>query len=888
MVCAVNVDGTRHTVEEGTNLLVFLKSAGKDIPSLCFHPRLSETGACRLCIVRTNKYGITTSCTLKTEEGLEIITEDEELSTLRKSVFELLVNSLNPDCENCPKDGECELQRISKQLGMPLRKTSESLPVDNSPPPFIYNPNRCIRCFRCIKACDEIQGKGILSFSSRGKNMLITTGYSSWNKSRCDGCGECIQMCPTSALMEKEISAHKISETETKKTTCPYCGVGCQINVNLKNNKIVRVTGSEESPNNGSLCVKGRFGLDGLTREERLTSPLVRKNGELEKISWEEALNLIAEKLAYIKKKYSPDSICGLSSAKCTNEENYIFQKFMRVTIGTNNIDHCARLCHASTITGLVHAFGSGAMTNSIWEIEHAGAILVTGSNTTEAHPVIATFIKRAVKNHGAKLIVVDPREIDLTRYATLHLQQKNGTDVAWLNGMMHVIISEKLYDKRFVESRTENFEELKKVVMEYTPGLVESITGIPKDTIIEAARVFATAKSASIVYSMGITQHTTGTDNVLSIANLAMLTGNVGKLYSGVNPLRGQNNVQGACDMGALPNVYPGYQNVDKPEIRKKFERAWKAKLPNKPGLTVVEMFNGVLEGSVKAMYIMGENPAMSDPNLSHMREALKQIEFLVVQDIYLSETCEYAHVVLPAASPLEKEGTFTNTERRILPVHKVTNPPSGTLEDWKIICTLSEKMGYPMEYSSESEIMKEASSLIPIYSGFSYDRIHSKPQWPITSKEHPGTPFLHEKSFPQGKGLFSPADYVSPAEQPDKNYPFILSTGRILFHYHTGTISRRSKFLTAYTNEPYVEINPQNAKELSVSNSETVKVSTPRGSIVLKAIYSSRVLPGCIFIPFHFREAAANLLTNDALDPLAKIPEFKVAKAKCRVEKL
>ncbi len=883
----VKVDGVSYIAEKGANLLEFLRSIGKDIPSLCYHPKISETGSCRLCLVKVNGR-VVTSCTQRMTEPLEVITEDEEISFLRRGVFELLVHDLDADCNNCPIDGLCELQDLSRKLGVPLKKGRRYRSIDATSPVLQYDPNKCVKCGRCVKACYEVQGKGVLSFINRGKEERITAGLGSWETSECDGCGECVQICPTGALLEKSvIKSGKVLPFERYRTTCIYCGVGCQIEVWVKDDKILKVEGADDVPNRGSLCVKGRFGLDGVLKPDRLKHPLIKENGVFREASWEEALDLVAQKLLEIKNEHGADAICGLSSAKCTNEENYVFQKFMRAAVGTNNVDHCARLCHASTVAGLMMSFGSGAMTNSIDELEYADVILVTGSNTTEAHPVISTFIKRAVIKNGAKLIVVDPRRIDLTRFATLHLQPRNGTDVAWLNGMMNVILSEGLEDKRFIQERTEGFEEFKAVVEEYTPERVEKITGIKKELIVEAARLFAKAKNASIVYAMGITQHTTGTDNVLSIANLAMLTGKVGKLYSGVNPLRGQNNVQGAGDVGALPNVFPGYQRVDDESVRKKFEEAWGVELSGKPGLTVVEMINAILDGKVKALFVMGENPALSDPNLKHVREALESVDFLVVQDIYLSETAEYADVVLPACSFLEKEGTFTNTERRILKVNKIFEPLGESRPDWQIICDISTRMGYKMKYGSPSEIMDEIASVTPIYAGFSYDRVDEKLQWPIWSKEHEGTKFLHKDSFTRGKGRFMPVDYIDPAELPDDEYPLILSTGRILYHYHTGTISRRSDYLTEYINEPFVEIHPDDASVCGVKTNDLVRVTTRRGSIVLKALVCDVVLKGTVFIPFHFKEAAANLLTNDALDPVAKIPEFKVASAKCRVEK-
>jgi formate dehydrogenase major subunit len=542
-------------------------------------------------------------------------------------------------------------------------------------------------------------------------------------------------------------------------------------------------------------------------------------------------------------------------------------------------------------VAGLVAAFGSGAMTNSIAELENCGAILVTGSNTTETHPVISTRIKRGVLFNGTKLIVVDPRKIDLVRYTEKYggiwLQPKNGTDVAWLNGLMNVILREKLHNEDFIKNRTEDFEAFRKVVETYTPEKVEKISGIPKDQLIQAARIFGKAETASIVYAMGITQHITGTDNVKSVANLAMLTGNVGRESTGVNPLRGQNNVQGACDMGGLPNVFSGYQNVTDPAAREKFEKAWNAKLHDKPGLTVVEMMHGALEGKVKALYIMGENPMVSDPNLTHVKEALEKLDFLVVQDLFLTETAQLADVVLPAASFAEMQGTFTNTERRVLWVEKALEAPGQARVDWEILREVAKRMGYPMAYGSVKDIVAEINALTPSYAGITWDRLMNgeRLQWPCPTPQHPGTKYLHREKFTRGLGKFFALEYIPPAELPDSKYPFMLSTGRTLYHYHTGSRTRRTNALPVYVPGPYMEMNPGDMERMKIGPEEQVKVSSRRGAIEIKATPSERVVAGSVFIPFHFAEAAANMLTNEALDPTSKIPELKVAA--CRIEK-
>jgi formate dehydrogenase alpha subunit len=622
--------------------------------------------------------------------------------------------------------------------------------------------------------------------------------------------------------------------------------------------------------------------MDFVQSDKRLTTPLIKRNGEFKEVGWEEALDTVAQRLSDIKGAHGPDSIGGLSSAKCTNEENYIFQKFMRAAVGTNNVDHCARLCHASTVAGLARAFGSGAMTNSIDEIRRAKCIFVIGSNTTEAHPVIGLAIKDAVVNHGAALIVADPRGIDLVRFAQVHLAQKPGTDVALINAMMHVILSEHLQDESFIAERTEDFEALEAVIKDFTPEQAEAITTVQAELIRVAARAYATAASSSIIYSMGITQHTTGTDNVLSLANLAMMTGNVGIESAGVNPLRGQNNVQGACDLGALPNVYPGYQSVEDAVIQQKFQTAWGVTLSNEKGLTVVEMLHAAEQDQLKALYIMGENPALSDPNLNRARQALKNIEFLVVQDIFLTETAEYADVVLPSACFAEKDGTFTNTERRVQRVRQAVPAPGQARQDWEIVSDISTRLGYPMRYDDASAIMNEIARVSPIYGGISFGRIEPVGlQWPCPHATHPGTVYLHKGKFSRGLGKFHAVEFKAPAETPDKRFPFLLSTGRQLYQFHTGTMTRKSPVIHQVSPTGYVEIHTRDAEKLGIKDGQMVEVTTRRGRVQTPARVTTQIEQGWLFMPFHFSEGPANMLTIDALDPIAKIPEYKVCAA-------
>lgn len=685
------------------------------------------------------------------------------------------------------------------------------------------------------------------------------------------------------------------------KTTCVYCGTGCQLWLKTNNGKVVDTKPAmppEFNPGKGKLCIKGWNVHEFIHHPDRLTDPMIRKNNDWKMVSWENALDYIARRWKQIIQESNGDRrVMGcLSSAKCTNEENYVMQKFARAVLKTNNVDHCARLCHSSTVVGLGAAFGSGAMTNSIDEIVDAEVIFVIGSNTNEQHPLIGARVLEALKK-GAKLIVADPRTIPLAELAEdnngIAMKHHPGTDVALLNGIMNVIIQEKFYDEGFIEQHCENFDDFKEEILKMTPEKASDITGVLKEKIIQAARLIGQADTTYLIYSMGITQHTNGVDNVKSTANLQMLCGNVGKWATGVNPLRGQNNVQGACDMGALPNVFPGYQPVTHQEIQEKFAREWKIEekeMDNQIGLTVSEMIDGAEQGDLKALYVMGENPIMSDPDSNHVRAALKKT-FLVVQDIFMTPTAELAEVVLPAASFAEKEGTFTSTERRVQLVRKAIEPIGNSKSDWQIIALLAEKMGYSgLNYQQNSEILDEINRMTPIYGGITWQRLQNNEaglQWPCPDPLHSGTVYLHKDGkFSRGKGYFHPISFKGPAELPDEEYPFILSTGRTLWHFHTGTMSRRSKTLNDRIPEGYVELSEIDAKKMQIKDNEMIKIISRRGEIRIKAQITNKVSEGLIFIPFHFEEAAANILTNTALDPIAKIPELKVCAA--RIEKI
>jgi formate dehydrogenase alpha subunit len=688
--------------------------------------------------------------------------------------------------------------------------------------------------------------------------------------------------------------AARLTPERVVRTTCPYCGVGCQMHLHVRNDTIYRVTAPfDAAPNHGNLCVKGRFGTDFATHPSRLKKPLIRGENGFREASWEEALTLVSEKLTEIVRKYGGDSIATYACAKATNEDNYVFQKWVRAVLKTNNVDHCARLCHAGSVTGLQLAIGSSAMSNSIAEMENLDTFIVTGSNTTETHPVISLFLKKAVRQNGAKLIVIDPRQIELTDFATLWLRQKPGTDVAVFQAMAHVIVTEKLYNPDFIGSRTEGFDDYIESLEAFTPEWAEEISGVPAEDIRKAARMYAIAGRAAIYWGMGISQSTHGTDNALSLTNLALMTGHVGKPGTGLNPLRGQNNVQGCSDSGGLPNVFTAYQRVNDPDIRGRFEAAWHTSLNPNPGLTVTEMVDGALLGNIKAMVVMGENPLMSEPNLSHAQHALEALEFIVCIDIFMNETGEHADVILPSASFAEKDGTFTNSDRRVQRVRQALPAVGESRADWQIICDLAQRMeklltvetSAGFDYLDAEAIWEEMRVLTPDFYGITYARLEREGgvHWPCPSLDHPGTPYLFEDDFPRGKGKFWALEYGTESELPDADYPYHLTTGRVLFHWHGATMTRRSRLDEAFP-EPILEMHPDDAHRLELVSGDWVEVTSRRGSVVCRVMVTGRSPAGTVFLPFHFVEAAANLLTLDKVDRRAKIPDFKMAAVKLR----
>lgn len=801
----------------------------------------------------------------------------------------------------CQANTDCQLRDFATEYKVADTNVSQDgcqkFVVDDSSEFIVFDANRCISCGQCVDACNEQAVHGVLSFMKNDDGASASrpecrpgfeNGFS-MGDSNCVQCGRCVQVCPTGALVDsRDKSQGRIEILKPVDTICTYCGVGCKLTmfVDEAQNKIRYVQGVKDSPvNQGMLCVKGRFGFDFVSSKERLTTPLIRKHGELQPASWEEAITLVADKFNAIKNNHGGNALAGFSSAKTTNEDNFAFQKFIRRELETNNVDHCARLCHASTVTGLEASIGSGAMTNDIPSIKHSDMIFIIGSDTTSAHPIIASHIKQAIRHGNARLIVADPKRIDIADHAQLYVAHRPGTDVMLINGIMQQIIKNGWHDKAYIDERTEGFNALVAEVMSdnYAPDKVELITGVKAQDVIKMAEMIGTADRTAVYYSMGITQHTTGHDNVRSVANLQMLCGNIGIEGGGINPLRGQSNVQGACDMGALPNSLPGYQKVYEPEVQEKFAKAWnKANLPKEVGLTLTEIIDAACHGEVKGLYVMGENPVLSDPNQAHVIDALEQLDFLVVQDIFLTETAQYADVVLPSCSFAEKSGHFTNTERRVQRISPAVKPPGEAKEDWLIIQDIANAMGSDWAYQSVEDITKEITQLTPQYAGIHWHRVGKDGlQWPCPDDASPGTRIMHTEQFTRGKGEMVAVPFRYAAELPDDEYPLILTTGRLLEQFHTGTMTRKTKGLDNLAG-PRAMISVADAERLGVVNGEMLTVTTRRGSIDTPAFVTKRMQEGVVFVPFHFAESPANRLTTTATDPHAKIPEFKVAAVK------
>jgi formate dehydrogenase alpha subunit len=899
--------------DDGQSVLETATAAGITIPTLCYHKDLSIDGSCRLCMVEDDSViGQVAACTTPIHDGMVIRTETPELAESRRFVLEMLLRNYH---DSSGEGIDNEFTRWVRHYGANLPTDAPTKPrysVDGDPNPFIrVDLNQCILCTRCVRACEEIQGRFVWGVGYRGHDAKIIAGAdTTMLEARCESCGACEAYCPTGALTDR-MSFGQGRPDRTVATTCGYCGVGCQFDLNVKDNRIIGVMSNPSAPVNGmSLCVKGRYGWDFVHHKDRLTTPLVRRpvlegkeqsvhgdRGEWIEVDWDRAMRLVAEKLVTVKREDGPDAIGVLSSAKCTNEENYLMQKFARQVIGTNNIDHCARLCHSSTVAGLAMAFGSGAMSNSMRDIvDDAAAIFIIGSNTTEQHPVFGAMIRQAVLRRGVKLLVADPRKIDITEFATLHIRQRPGTDVALINGLMHIVLQDAWHDKTFITERCEGFEDFRETIQQYPAQRVADITGVSVADLQNAAELLASNHPLAVIWAMGITQHTTGVMNVLSLANLQMLLGNMGVAGGGVNPLRGQNNVQGACDLGALPNVLPGYQSVTSDEVIAKFDGVWKAgsgSIAGKtPGLTVTEMIEAAGRGEIRALYILGEDPVLTEPDSNHVRKSMEASEFIVLQEIFPSETSHYADVLLPAASFAEKSGTFTNTERRIQLIHPAVDPPGDARADWRITSDLARKVlalesrqpTGPLaawDYASATEIMDEIAAVTPSYAGVSHSRLEhgDQLQWPVLDKGHPGTPILHVGQFKRGKGRFHAIDHLPAKELPDEQFPLLLTTGRVLYHWHGGELSRRAQGLLEACPETLLEISPDDAARLGINDNSPVRVVSRRGEMTARAVITDRVSEGVVFGNFHFPGSQnINNVTIGALDPIAKIPEYKV----------
>ncbi|MDL2258008.1 formate dehydrogenase subunit alpha [Eubacteriales bacterium OttesenSCG-928-K08] len=880
----LTIDGRKTEVAEGATILEACEQIGVEIPTLCHLKPLTAEGACRMCLVEVEgARALQTACSTPCTEGMVVHSKSEPVVNARRFVLDLMLSNHNKDCFACAKSGECKLQNYCYEYGVEEATfTGERVlaPIDKSSPFFDYDPEKCILCHRCVRTCHERQANNTLSTNGRGFGTNVGLPFGKdFDNYNCVSCGNCVSACPTGALTPKVKDRFRLWEVEKTLTTCSYCGVGCQMNLLTKDNKVVGVEPADGPTNQNLLCVKGKFAYNFINHPDRLTQPLIRKDGELVEATWDEALDLVAGKIKAIKGETGADSIAGFASARATNEENYAFMKMMRAVIGTNNVDHCARLCHASTVAGLATTLGSGAMTNSIPETVEADVIFVTGSNTTETHPVIGAQIRQALLR-GAKLIVAEPRRIDLAEQADIFLQIKPGTNVALYNGMMNVVLTEGLADMEYVNARTEEFEALKEVIKDYTPEHVAEICGIDADELRAAARLYAKADKAPIFYSMGVTQHSTGTAGVMGTSNLALLCGKIGKRGCGVNPLRGQNNVQGACDMGCLPGDYTGYQKVANEAARKKFEAAWGVELPTAAGLTVNEVMDAIIDDKIRCLYIMGENPMISDPDLNHVEHALNKCEFLVVQDIFLTETAMLADVVLPACTFAEKDGTFTATDRRVQRIRAAIPMVGDSRADWDILKDVMARLGYENSFNSPEEIMAEIAAITPQYGGINFTRLETESLcWPCPDATHPGTPTLHTKAFSRGeRALFVPHHYKPSAELPDADYPFILTTGRVLHQYHTRTMTGKSEGVNKLGGVSIIEINPADATKLGINDGDIINVASRRGEVQTKAVVTDKLKAGVVFMPFHYADGPANKLTNAALDPIAKIPEFKV----------
>lgn len=895
----LEIDGVAVTVPAGTSVMRASVEAGINVPKLCATDSLEPFGSCRLCLVEIEKdgrkmKGYPASCTTPCEPGMKVQTQTPKLAEIRRGVMELYISDHPLDCLTCPTNGNCELQDMAGVVGLrEVRYGYEgenhtTMKKDESNPYFTYDPSKCIVCNRCVRACEETQGTFALTINGRGFESRVSAGQmEAFMESECVSCGACVEACPTATLTEKTVIMLGQAE-HSKVTTCAYCGVGCSFKAEMKGNEVVRMVPYKDGKaNQGHSCVKGRFAWGYATHKDRILNPMIRKsiNDPWREVSWEEALSYAASEFRRIQAKHGKDSIGGITSSRCTNEETYLVQKLVRAAFGNNNVDTCARVCHSPTGYGLKQTLGESAGTQTFESVMKSDVILIMGANPAAGHPVFASQIKRRVRQ-GARLIVIDPRTTEMVKsphiQADYHLKLRPGTNTAIITALAHVILSEGLQNESYIQERCDlqSYKDWKEFVLreDNSPEAMAAITGVPADIIRGAARLYATGGNAAIYYGLGVTEHAQGSTTVMGIANLAMCTGNVGREGVGVNPLRGQNNVQGSCDMGSFPHELPGYRHISDSTVRGQFEQAWGVTLNPEPGLRIPNMFDAALDGSFKGLYCEGEDIVQSDPNTQHVAAALQAMECIVVQDLFLNETAKYAHVFLPGSSFLEKDGTFTNAERRISRVRKVMPPKAGK-SDWEVTVALAEALGYPMPYNHPSEIMDEIAALTPSFHGVSYDKLEKlgSIQWPCNESAPDGTPIMHVGSFIRGKGKFINTQYFATDEKVTQRYPLILTTGRILSQYNVGAQTRRTEN-SQWHSEDRLEIHPHDAEDRGIREGDWVGVESRAGQTVLRATVTEKVQPGVVYTTFHFPESGANVITTDNSDWATNCPEYKV----------
>ncbi|HJN96913.1 MAG: formate dehydrogenase subunit alpha [Gammaproteobacteria bacterium] len=891
----LTIDGQQVNVPRGTSLMRAAAQLDINLPRLCASDSLQAFGSCRLCLVEiAGRKGFPSSCTAPAEDGLVVRTQTAALAKLRRNVMELYISDHPLDCLTCAANGDCELQDAAGEVGLRevrygyAGKNHLDAPLDSSQAYFNFDSSKCIVCSRCVRACEEVQGSYALTIDGRGFESKVVAGQNGdFMDSECVACGACVQACPTATLIEKSVVEAGVPEHSVL-TTCAYCGVGCAFKAEMKGDQLVRMVPYKGGQaNRGHSCVKGRFAWGYATHRDRVTEPMIRDSIDepWRQVSWDEAVNFAAQRIRHIQHENGQDSVGGITSSRCTNEETYLVQKLVRAAFGNNNVDNCARVCHSPTGYGLKTTLGESAGTQNFDSVGKADVIMVIGANPTDAHPVFASRMKQRLRQ-GAQLIVADPRRIDLVRSPHVssahHLNLLPGTNVALINAMAHVIVTEGLEATDFIEARCESevFELWKRFISEpgNSPLAMSKVTGIDAQKIIAAARLYASAKNAAIYYGLGVTEHSQGSTMVMGIANLAMLTGNIGREGVGVNPLRGQNNVQGSCDMGSFPHELPGYRHVSIDSVRQPFEECWGVQIDSEPGMRIPNMLDAAVAGHFKGLYCQGEDIAQSDPNTQHVEAALRNLDCLIIQDIFLNETAKFAHVFLPGASFLEKDGTFTNAERRISRVRRVMAPISGKA-DWEATMALSNALGYPMDYRHPSEIMNEIAALTPTFQGVSYDRLEQQGsiQWPCNDAAPCGTPIMHVNEFVRGQGYFAITEFVATDEKVNRRFPLLLTTGRILSQYNVGAQTRRTENMSWHAAD-VLEIHPHDAEERGINRGDSVQLRSRVGDTVLKADITDRVQPGVVYTTFHHPESGANVITTDNSDWATNCPEYKV----------